>query len=209
MPWNVDADGKIKIKFLTYENRNGKAANGHCCDGKWGVCQSNGCDHFFKICLDKPGGQGDMSKCAYGDVRESERYSDQNQITFTNKIQNLNNPIEYDFFTPMPDEVVLKVDINDYDRVGRNDHVDFLEQRIVNLDDVPHNTTLEYTLQKRTTLRVQITKECIPNFYGKKCSRFCYPAPQNQYLCNPATGEKIYTLGWKGIDCNELTGRHV
>jgi len=207
MPWKVDADGKVKIKFLTYENRHGKLANGNCCDGRWIACQSNGCDHFFKICLDKPGGQRDLDKCAYG-KRESDRYSDKNSITFGSKIKDLDNPLEFDFFEPMPSEVVLKVDVNDYDRIGRNDHVDFFEQRI-NLDNVPSNTTLEYTLQKKTTLRVQVIKECVPNFYGPRCVKFCYPAPQKQYICNPTTGEKICNLGWRGIDCNELTGRHV
>ena len=49
-------DGALYLKFEEYDNPGGKGANGHCCDGKWGICQPNGCDHMFSICVDRYGG---------------------------------------------------------------------------------------------------------------------------------------------------------
>ena len=56
IPDTVVGDGTILVKFKLYDNKKGLAANGHCCDGKWGICQPHGCDHRFSICLDKQGG---------------------------------------------------------------------------------------------------------------------------------------------------------
>ena len=43
----------IKLTMKTYQNPGGKNVRGKCCDGAWPFCQKNGCDHYFKICLDK------------------------------------------------------------------------------------------------------------------------------------------------------------
>ena len=44
--------GELRIHLKKYTNPGGKGHNGHCCDGKWGACQKNGCDHYFVICVD-------------------------------------------------------------------------------------------------------------------------------------------------------------
>ena len=44
-------NGKISVKFVRYENRQGKLSNGNCCDGRAKFCMSD-CDHLFKICID-------------------------------------------------------------------------------------------------------------------------------------------------------------
>ena len=43
--------GNIYVKFLRYVNARGTLRNGHCCDGRYGICVGN-CDHYFKICFD-------------------------------------------------------------------------------------------------------------------------------------------------------------
>ena len=39
------------LQLIEFNNPKGQGANGHCCDGKWRVCQKNGCDHYFEICM--------------------------------------------------------------------------------------------------------------------------------------------------------------
>ena len=48
----MSPDGIISVRFDRYENKEGKGSNGHCCDGKYGICV-NGCDHQFDVCLDE------------------------------------------------------------------------------------------------------------------------------------------------------------
>jgi len=47
----VSASGSVWLRLRKYENPSGKADNGHCCDGKWGICQRSGCDYMFYVCL--------------------------------------------------------------------------------------------------------------------------------------------------------------
>ena len=47
----MSASGSVWLRLRKYENPSGKADNGHCCDGKWGICQRSGCDYMFYVCL--------------------------------------------------------------------------------------------------------------------------------------------------------------
>ena len=47
----VDAGGSLWIQFIDYNNPSGEGSNGHCCDGRGVACQSDGCDHYFEICV--------------------------------------------------------------------------------------------------------------------------------------------------------------
>nr|AKP06504.1 DSL-like protein 3 [Platynereis dumerilii] len=203
---NVSADGMIKVRLLHFLNPQGKGHNGHCCDGKFGICERNGCDHYFKMCLDAPGRRDkSTANCAYGKQIKIDPTIDQDQITFTQRYKNVQNPIAFEFNEPLPFETVLKVSIYDYDRWTKDDFVDRLEQPITQLTDYP----MDYALQSRTTLRVQIFKECKPNYYGPRCTTACFPPTRGEYTCDQFTGRKICSLGWTGPSCDEVTGRHV
>nr|AKP06499.1 delta-like transmembrane protein 1 [Platynereis dumerilii] len=198
LPATVQGDGMIKVRFKEFENKEGKAANGHCCDGRGKFCPG-GCDHVFKICLDKPNGEKSVENCAYG-MKQAEPIRNVNRIPFGSKINNLDNPLTFVFFEPLPAKVSVKVRIDDHDRFTEDDFVDFLEQRVDNLKRTP----TKYTVSNRTTLEFEVFRECTHNFYGHDCSAFCQPAPRfkNQYLCDPETGNKICTSDWGGVDCS-------
>ena len=51
LPSQAEANGKVFFRFRRYENTHGLLRNGHCCDGRWRICQSNGCDYKFSFCL--------------------------------------------------------------------------------------------------------------------------------------------------------------
>ena len=44
-------NGTISVKFVQFSNPAGEEQSGSCCDGTWIMCQNNGCDHKFTICL--------------------------------------------------------------------------------------------------------------------------------------------------------------
>ena len=47
----VNAGGSLWMQFIEYNNPDGEGSNGHCCDGRGVACQSDGCDHYFEICV--------------------------------------------------------------------------------------------------------------------------------------------------------------
>ena len=47
----VELGGTLYVQFIEYDNPNGEGSNGHCCDGRGVACQSDGCDHYFEICV--------------------------------------------------------------------------------------------------------------------------------------------------------------
>ena len=47
----VEPGGTLYVQFIEYDNPNGDGSNGHCCDGRGVACQSDGCDHYFEICV--------------------------------------------------------------------------------------------------------------------------------------------------------------
>jgi hypothetical protein len=55
-PIQVVGDGILYLQLVEFVNPEGLGSNGHCCDGKWGICQDNGCDHMFALCVDEVGG---------------------------------------------------------------------------------------------------------------------------------------------------------
>jgi len=194
-----EALGTIYVKFLKYDNPTGLAENGHCCDGKYGVCTS-ACDNMFEICFDHAKGTvPSTTVCRLGKY-ESTAISNQNSNRFGATIgQHIRNPIELDA-DEFPETFQLKVLVKDKDSFNKNDQVDFLSESIT----VNTSGTIKfYSITARTKLTVSVQFECDPDWYGPKCNVLCEnPSNDDHYGCNRTTGAKICNEGWVGSECS-------
>ncbi|XP_059140719.1 neurogenic locus protein delta-like [Physella acuta] len=124
----TEGDAFISIRFVTFHNPRGLGSNGHCCEGKWGICLS-ACDHSFEICLDQMDGTiANYKSCAFGSTNSGE-ISDKNDITFGSKIGRLANPIVWKLGL-WPGSVLLKINVVDVDDSNNNDHVAYLNRQL-------------------------------------------------------------------------------
>nr|AKP06501.1 delta-like transmembrane protein 3 [Platynereis dumerilii] len=193
----VHGSGEVRIKFIKYENDKGKGANGQCCDGKYGICQKNGCDHMFSVCLDAPGKANDITRCQFGKY-QSTAIKNRNFNIFDSSIANLKNPLVFKIDTVFPAEFDFKVVVFDHDHgvfARGNDHVDTLTQR---MKTQPEQM---YTTKHRTKLVFEASMVCSNGYYGTNCGTHC-PAPSDtsHYECD-STGQKVCLQGWTGADC--------
>lgn len=51
----MESSVSMTVRFIQFDNPEGKDDNGQCCDEADSVCELNGgCDHYFKMCVDNP-----------------------------------------------------------------------------------------------------------------------------------------------------------
>ncbi|XP_035829407.1 protein jagged-1 [Aplysia californica] len=194
----------LSVKFLTFRNWRGLGSNGHCCDGKWGVCFSP-CDHSFNVCVDQVDGpHNNYYHCTYG-RKYSGEISNANYISFRSRVGRLNNPFSYEL-DHWPGEVLLKIDINDVDPDhNSNDDVDFFN-RVVSLRPTRSTRGTIIELRQRVTLTLELRVFCSRDHYGGNCSVHCKAQNSNihgHYYCDGNTGAKICNPGWEGPNCNK------
>ncbi|BFZ08590.1 hypothetical protein BsWGS_11629 [Bradybaena similaris] len=192
----------LSLRFLTFLNVRGYAANGRCCDRRPFVSRSceSPCDHSFTICLDRAdGSQRLISQCSYG-KNVSGQITNANHIAFRNKIGRIDNPIVWTV-NDWTGRARLKIDIVDVDLL-REEAVDFL-QTIMALSSVDGHNKAHFTLKNRVQLALEAHFKCGNSYYGATCSQHCVPRDDytGHYTCNQKDGTKICLNGWTGVDC--------
>ena len=89
-------EGTISIRLTKYSNKDGKGNNGNCCESKWHSNCHNPCDHYFILCLDRPGGPpAGVDHCPMG--KKTTGSIGQNVIIFNNVIDGTPNPVKFPF----------------------------------------------------------------------------------------------------------------
>nr|AKP06503.1 DSL-like protein 2 [Platynereis dumerilii] len=194
LPDAIRGDAMVELEFIKFENREGKGDNGHCCDGKWGICQPNGCDHRFKICLGTSSGRNDADDCPYGKMKSS-AINNQDVNTFGTKIGNLHNPLPFHFRGPLPPSFKLKVSVDDKDMLT-GDFVDLLIHDL----HITGKTDRTLTIRARTSLKLHVHVRCDHHFYGEHCEVKCVDG--TNFYCDHMTGKKVCKEGFTGNNCD-------
>jgi len=207
----IDGNGYMTVKFKSYVNSKGNGANRHCCDGKWGICQANGCDHMFTFCINDYIINDDHMESAADCnllLERSSEIENQNSINFGSDIGGLSNPVILEFVSsPMSLQIkVLVYDKDDFlDEINKNEFVDYLRADITQtmLAKTYREGGQDFILSSRTELVLNIHSICGADFYGPRCTVQCLPPASGQhYRCDPTTGKKVCEDGWYGDVCD-------
>jgi len=214
---NAHENGNFKsvIRLVSYENADGSGANGHCCDGKHGICQSNGCDHRFTICVSTDSirtADGIQSPICNLFEHRTESIENQNSIVFADDIGGMTNPIVVESKNGAS-LASITVRVEDQDNWNAHDFVDYLWSDV----DVLKTTSprgQDISMTNRTRMEIKIRSECIQGWYGSSCDRSTPTArptysPTDRPTPAPTTtaAPLTYTDGpeaWKKRDCDSL-----
>ncbi|XP_064604186.1 delta-like protein 4 [Liolophura sinensis] len=202
----VYGGGTLEIRFIKFENHEGKEGSGACCDGVWFVCPSK-CDHKFDICVDKIAFDDDPAMCYYG-RKETGVTPDQNNIIFSDNIGGTPNPMIFPFNAwPTQNTVRIKLNVWDIDSLNKHDHVEYFA-RLVTVPAANEKALAaptEVVFQSFVSLTTTLKVYCDPYFHSPNCTVYCRARDDEMghYTCDRDTGTKICMAGWTGRECNE------
>jgi len=200
------------IRLYRYENHQGNGANGQCCDGKFGLCQDNGCDHKFTFCLRRL--QRRQGECDLLSVH-TDSYVDRNQLLNVFDDNYINgvgyNPIIVDHLQGLS----LHVTVEDVDSLNEDDLVDWLTfdmpEYFIDMTRTPEGQNV--SIWNRTRLDINVKSECMPDWCGPECAatgQVCLEAALVQTTRKPPSTEPPYVgdvEDWNKRDCNTLATR--
>ncbi|XP_033746115.1 protein jagged-1a-like [Pecten maximus] len=193
----VSGTANIKIRLLRYVNPGGNGNNGHPCDGRW-IFNGSPCDHKIILCMDSVSGSSSTNRCAFGRADTGE-ISNADTITFHRRAGRLPNPFTFRVAS-WPGSAKIKVRVFDVDD-NNDDFVDYMQKIFTVVPSTSRTTRL--VVKQRTTLSMDISVLCDPNYFGPQCSLFCRPRNDwmGHYTCG-GTGAKVCYQGWKERNCN-------
>ncbi|ELU11574.1 hypothetical protein CAPTEDRAFT_212931 [Capitella teleta] len=178
-PAQVNASGRLIIRFISYRNDDGEGSNGQCCDGRSIFCESQGgCDHYFIVSADSH--FGNKSACSYGSVQTGVT-RDRKYITFGDNIGGTSNPMVLEF-NKWTGGVKIHIDVYDDDS-NNDDHVDSISTIY---RGPPGQFENLLTAEARTSLSLGVQVICDLNYYGDDCTHYCqgdYSEAEGRYTC--------------------------
>jgi len=151
------------IRLVKYENEEGIGANGQCCDGKYGVCQSNGCDHMFAIIITSNPIRSSPSETSIQVLQyDSLAIENADTVVFGDDIGGVENPMYLNGHRGF----TMEVRVDDKDGWNDNDFVDvlYLNMTVLDLKATLHEGGQDIVITNRTRLEINIQSDpCSPN----------------------------------------------
>ena len=92
----------------------------------------------------------------------------------------------------------LFIQIEDYDPIGSNDHIDDVFVTIMLTPNSSFNSRTAYVgITENSRIELSFRLQCMNSFYGSNCTTFCMPRndSEGRYDCGP-DGERICLSGW-------------
>ena len=98
----------------------------------------------------------------------------------------------------MQGAVRLFIQVEDYDPIGSNDHIDDVYVTIMLTPNSSFNSRTAYVgITENSRIELSFRLQCTNSFYGSNCTTFCMPRndSEGRYECGP-DGERICLSGW-------------
>ncbi|KAK3612266.1 hypothetical protein CHS0354_039547 [Potamilus streckersoni] len=179
------ASGIITVQLVEYDHRDGKDADGKCCESIWSSgCKADECDPYFDLCL-KNRTNGKVVS-----TKNTDRTSNVGHIHFGNNIGTTTNNIVLDFTGPLSDlDLNIKVFDSDIDGVfdKKDDLIEILTERVqlspTTFSQQPSAFSDLQINGAKTSISLRYRAVCDQYYYGQECDVMCKPY-LNYYTCD-------------------------
>uniref|UniRef100_A0A1I8HBA7 DSL domain-containing protein n=1 Tax=Macrostomum lignano TaxID=282301 RepID=A0A1I8HBA7_9PLAT len=180
-------NAELSIKFIRYENKDAKLADGVFCETDFTGMRLADCDPIFKFEVMREGGNGE----ALFSYKQTDHFSRGTVFKFGTVIDNMVNPISFDVKMDDPAHIYLIVTVDDYDPSGKNKPMDIFAHMLAPSQTAQYANLVSPSTKHRLAINYRFI--CKTNFYGSLCNKNCVEMNDDtngHYSCSK-DGEKV------------------